>query len=203
MTAPDLAIQPTRRERKKQRTRRELAEAAIALFEESGYSNTTIEAIAARADYSVSTLFRHFQGKEDIVFYDFPDRLEELRAAFAHVDHGTAWTAIRDALMHNATRWDDDQGSFGEARVQLFHREPALYARYLALGLEWEQEMADLIAREPSADPDDHLTGPLLAGAAVLAFRVAWKAQLAQPHTRLADHLTKAFDLLETGILGR
>jgi AcrR family transcriptional regulator len=193
-------IEPSRRERKKQRTRRDLAEAAIALFQRNGYANTTIEEIAAEADYSVSTLFRHFQGKEDIVFYDFPDRLQEMRAAFAKVDHGTAWSAIREALMFNAIRWDQDEEDFGVARARLFHREPALYARYVALGLEWEQEMADLIAREPASDADDHITTPLLAGAAVLAFRVAWHAQLAQPKTKLADHLREAFNQLEAGI---
>lgn len=197
---PVEAIAPSRRERKKQRTRRDLAQAAVALFEAKGYADTTVEEIAAAADYSVSTLFRHFAGKEDIVFYDFPDRLEELRAAFAGADHGSAWTAIRVALSSNAERWNEDEGSFGQARARLFHREPALYARYVALGLEWEHEMAALIAREPAAMPEDPLTAPLLAGAAVVAFRVAWKAQLAQPGTRLAEHLARAFDALEAGL---
>jgi AcrR family transcriptional regulator len=196
-----VASELSRRERKKQRTRRELAEAAVALFEAKGYANTTVEEIAATADYSVSTLFRHFAGKEDIVFYDFPDRLEELRATFAQVDHGTGWEAIRRALMSNAQRWDEDQGAFGRARAVLFHREPALYGRYVQLGLEWEDEMTELLAREPTADPNDLVIRPLLAGAAVLAFRVAWKAQLAQPGSRVADHLTAAFDRLEAGLL--
>jgi AcrR family transcriptional regulator len=45
-----------------------LAEAALELFEERGYENTTVLDIAQRAGLTKSTFFRHFQDKRGVLF---------------------------------------------------------------------------------------------------------------------------------------
>src|SRR6266481_5109482 len=52
------------RERKKLRTRRALAEAALRLFTEKGFDTTTLEDVAEEAEVSKSTFFRFFPAKE-------------------------------------------------------------------------------------------------------------------------------------------
>ena len=56
------------RERKKARTRQEIVEAALELFEKKGFDETTIDDVAMAADVSPRTVFRHFATKEDLVF---------------------------------------------------------------------------------------------------------------------------------------
>ncbi|MGY5138836.1 TetR/AcrR family transcriptional regulator, partial [Streptomyces nigrescens] len=57
-----------RRERKKAATRQALADAALRLFLERGYDQVSIRDIAEAADVSTTTLFKHFPGKEALVF---------------------------------------------------------------------------------------------------------------------------------------
>jgi AcrR family transcriptional regulator len=52
------------RERKKLRTRRALAAAALDLFTRNGFDGTTLEELAAEAEVSRSTFFRFFPAKE-------------------------------------------------------------------------------------------------------------------------------------------
>jgi AcrR family transcriptional regulator len=47
---------------------RRLAEAALELFAENGYDDTTVMDIAARAGLAKSTFFRHFQDKRGVLF---------------------------------------------------------------------------------------------------------------------------------------
>src|SRR5580700_3220655 len=52
------------RERKKLRTRRVLADAALRLFTQHGFDAITLEALAEEAEVSKSTFFRFFPAKE-------------------------------------------------------------------------------------------------------------------------------------------
>lgn len=56
------------REKKKARTRDEIIESALSLFETQGFETTTIEQIADRAMVAPRTIFRYFASKEDLVF---------------------------------------------------------------------------------------------------------------------------------------
>ncbi|MGV0838131.1 TetR family transcriptional regulator [Mycolicibacterium thermoresistibile] len=58
---------PGLRERKKQRTRATLADAAVELFLRNGYENTTVDQIAAVADVSPRTFSRYFATKDAVI----------------------------------------------------------------------------------------------------------------------------------------
>lgn len=58
---------PNRMEKKKEQTRNRIIEVALKLFEEQGFSLTTMEQIADTADVAKGTLYNHFPNKESIV----------------------------------------------------------------------------------------------------------------------------------------
>jgi AcrR family transcriptional regulator len=71
------------RERKKQRTRDAIARAALELFAERGYQETTLAEIAEAADVSTRTIFAYFPSKEDILFCDYAAMRDALARALA------------------------------------------------------------------------------------------------------------------------
>ena len=56
-----------RRQRDKETLRGRILEAARELFAESGYEAVTMRRVAAKIDYSPTTIYLHFQDKESLV----------------------------------------------------------------------------------------------------------------------------------------
>lgn len=166
------------------------------LIEKKGFSATTIEEIAAAADYSTSTFFRLFADKEEVMFYDFPERLGELQAIFAN-PHGNAWQTIRHAFIDFAQRWDIEADDLGRRRARLFHAEPSLRARYFERNAQWEETIQELLITEFGDDAAERLSASLISGAAIAAFRAAWRVQIADDSLALVDCVRDAFDRLE------
>ena len=68
------------RERKKQRTRRLLIDAAVDLCLKQGYDNTTVEQISAVADVSTRTFSRYFATKDAVFIAVLDDLADEIAA---------------------------------------------------------------------------------------------------------------------------
>src|SRR5918995_4272700 len=64
------------RERKKQRTRQQIADTARRLFAERGFEQVTVAEIAREAEVAQATVFNYFPTKEDL----FYSRLEAFEA---------------------------------------------------------------------------------------------------------------------------
>ena len=63
------------RERKKQRTREDIAAAAMALFSARGFDDVTVADVARAADVSEKTVFNYFPTKEDLVVHRGAERM--------------------------------------------------------------------------------------------------------------------------------
>ena len=59
---------PTLRERKREKTRAAIVDAAMELFETRGYHGTTLADIAAAAEIGTRTFFSYFASKDDLLF---------------------------------------------------------------------------------------------------------------------------------------
>ena len=64
------------REKQKAGRRDAIVEAALQLFEQNGYEETTIQRIADRAELTVTTVYRYFRSKADFLV-ELNNRLED------------------------------------------------------------------------------------------------------------------------------
>jgi AcrR family transcriptional regulator len=97
---PSLDAMPDNRTRKKARTRLAIQDAALELFAEQGFEETTVEQIAFQADVSPSTFFRYFGTKADIILSDHDTQLLQLcEAVRSQPRHIGELEAMRRALQ--------------------------------------------------------------------------------------------------------
>ena len=165
-----------RRERKKRQTRARIRAAALELFAERGYRETTIATIAERADVATRTVTLHFPAKEDLLFADDPYTAESLARHLSGrgpgqdtLDAVRAWMCATMQAVDAAvgTGWDWRQRSL---RARLFMDDEDLRGRARAGYYELEQ----LVARGVGADldlPADALVPRLTASAVVGGLR--------------------------------
>jgi len=106
-----LATEPatSRRNRKKERTRSEIYEAAMRLFARSGFGAVTIADICREADVGRGTFFLHFPGKAALLHEFNRSVAEEFRASL-HEPRGSA----RDELRALVERMSIELAALGE-----------------------------------------------------------------------------------------
>lgn len=174
-----------RRERKKQRTRQALVEAAVRLFQEKGYEQTTVAEIAAAADVTARTFFLHFPTKEDVLLANAQVRadigLRVLAQRRPGEDAAEVLTRAVEEMIANTWRTDLPSGLAG-LRARLLVSSPAVQARLLQRLLAVQAELADALQR---AYPEelDRVDAAALVGAVTGAVGAAALASLRQGET--------------------
>jgi AcrR family transcriptional regulator len=154
------------RERKKLQTRRAIAAAALRLFAERGYEETTIADIAQAADVSPRTFFSYFPSKEDVVFAEIDERLAEVREGVAHRPPGeTPLESMRRIVFEMIEAIAAAHGEYGAIQIQLILDRPSLQARALKRMNDTEQHVVE---RLTELSPDlDEIDAVVIAGALV------------------------------------
>jgi AcrR family transcriptional regulator len=96
---------PSRRAANKARTRQQIVDAALDLFSEQGYDDTTVEEIARQAGVSPRTFFRYFETKERVLFFGREDFFAVLVASYLQQpDEGTDLELISRTIVELAPR---------------------------------------------------------------------------------------------------
>jgi AcrR family transcriptional regulator len=164
-----MVEKPGLRERKKQRTRQALIEAAVRLFEDKGYEHVTVAEIADAAEVSPRTFFLHFQAKEDVLLANADLRVDLALQTIAErrAEERLPELLVRAMDQMIANAWDSDLSSgLAALRTRLAASVPALQARLLQRYLTAQAELAQALQR---AFPDklDAITASALVGAMV------------------------------------
>lgn len=181
-------MQESRRERKKQQTKRLLVDTAIKLFGEQGYERTTVAQIAEAADVATKTFFNYFPSKEDVLFAGSERGDAALLGIIAgrRTGESIAELLIRVYEAMKADYLSGGIGSQGPAAmttyIHLIRTVPALQARALHNAFKLQQEMATaLLAVYP--DELDPISAAAVIGAMAGATQAAALKSLELGHS--------------------
>lgn len=144
------------RERKKLRTRRALAEAALRLFSEQGFDATTIDELAEEAEVSKTTFFRFFPAKEAAGIEAEAELWSAYLAALAERTFtGGVLAELQNAMIATVSGLDAGWDERYVATRRLIAAESALF-HYV----EWyratvKSQVIDCLAGKLRLEPDD------------------------------------------------
>ena len=169
--------------------RRRLQQAALELYRERGFDQTTTAEIAARAGVNERTFFRHFPDKREVLFSGEAELRAALEQGVAEAPEGLP---VLDVLRHAfraARHVPEGNRSFAEPRMKVIAATPALRERDLAKGASITESVAEALRKR--GVPDRLCL--LAAQTAWAAFAQAYTAWIADPSQSLDDHLIQAF----------
>jgi AcrR family transcriptional regulator len=149
------------RERKKQQTRETIQRAALRLFAERGYDQTTLADIATAANVAPRTIFAYFESKEDILLCEENGFLSQLKRRLDERPAGTTTVdAIREFL--SSIEHPDEEAKL---RKQVIAANPELQVKMRGRHAQLEPMLAESIAKDLGAEPGD--IRPLLIAASM------------------------------------
>jgi AcrR family transcriptional regulator len=170
------------RERKKQQTRRLLADTARRLFAERGFEQVSVAEIAREADVSEATVFNYFPTKEDLVYSGLESFEDELLAAVRERQPGeTILQAFGRFVLQprGFLAAGDEQAAARLLEIsRMIAESPALLARERRIFDRYTTSLTRLIADETRAAADD--PRPAVAASALVGV-----------HRALIDHVRR------------
>jgi AcrR family transcriptional regulator len=114
------------REKKKKKTRQAILEAAVRLFSEKGYENTSVEALAQEAGVAKGTIYSYFRTKSEIFLAFCEDEMDYVfNELLAKTDPETNLLAQLHTLFMGQFRYVTKHNDFGRifAREMIFPKE--------------------------------------------------------------------------------
>ena len=177
-------------------TRDRLVTAAFELFDEQGYDGTTVDEIATRAGAGRTTFFRHFGGKEEVVFPDHDELLRLVEARLATATPATLDVGLREAARIVLDHYLDE-GETARARYRLTSTVPALRSREVASVQRYQRLFAQHLQESYRDAADGPLRADLLGAAIVTAHNHVLRRWL----RGLAQDVAAEFDAAMTQVL--
>jgi AcrR family transcriptional regulator len=173
----------TLRDRKKERTRQSIVDAATELFTERGYDETTIADIAAAAEIGARTFFSYFASKEALLFPESDARVAATVAAIADKRPGDQPADVLLRALHDIGETSDEMvGPLASLRTKLIKTVPAVRRWGLQTQMDAQQEIARHLQAEFPDELDD-VSAAALVGAFVGAISGALMVLLLRPDT--------------------
>lgn len=143
--APLPTTAPERRELARQAVRERVAELAVAVFDQRGFDDVTVEEVAAEVGVSPRTFYRYFPTKEDAVLVDAALTGDLVRAHLQQHHAGAdPWAALRAALQPLVDIATSDNGRSLRA-IRVLLSAAALRARNSEKHAQWAVDLIPIL----------------------------------------------------------
>jgi AcrR family transcriptional regulator len=162
-------------------TEERLRAAAIELFADFGYEQTTVAAIAERAGLTSRTFFRYFADKKEVLFHGSSQLQELMVEALANAP-ATAGPieAMAASLAAVAGYFDDGRRTFARQRHAIVAANSELYEREVMKLSTLSAALAVALCARGIAGPD----AALLGESAIAIFHVTFRRWVARGERR-------------------
>jgi AcrR family transcriptional regulator len=147
-----------------------LQRAALELYSERGYDQTTVAEIAKRAGLTERTFFRYFADKREVLFYGAGMLQDRLVQGIEDAPDGLPPLAVVGAALESAAGPFEEVRDFSRRRQAIIAANPELQERELIKLAALAAALADALRRRGVPDPAASLAGE--AGIAV--FKIAF-----------------------------
>ena len=165
-----------------------LEQAALELYLERGFDQTTVAEIAERAGLTERTFFRHFGDKREVLFRG-DELAQSMVAELEKMPSSVPALAAVEAALTSASGFFEERRPVSARRQTVIDANPALQERELSKLESMAELIGAALRRRGVTEPAAALT----AHAGVAAFRVAFQRWLADPARRVfADHIREA-----------
>ena len=157
-----------------------LEQAALALFGESGFENTTVAQIAARAGLTERTFFRYFADKREVLFWGSRALQELMVDALVNAPPAAAPLEAVAAALDAAGAALQERFEFARNRHAVIVESAELRERELIKLASLAAALGDALRRRGTTGP----TATLTAEAGITVFRVAFERWVTEtaPH---------------------
>lgn len=164
-----------------------LQQAALALYTERGFDQTTVAEIAERAGLTERTFFRYFADKREVLFGGQGALLELLAEAIAAEPDSASPLDVVSSVLQQLAAFFADRRDGSRLRQAVIQANPALQERELTKRSALAAALADGLVKRGVSETTARLTAE--AGAAV--FYLAFEQWLADDEHDLA-HFVRA-----------
>jgi AcrR family transcriptional regulator len=171
-----------------------LEQAALELYLERGFDQTTVAEIASHAGLTERTFFRHFADKREVLFGGGA-LAEGLAAAVDAAPDATAPLDAVIAALESLSDFFAERQAHARRRQEVIAANPSLQERELIKLASLATAMAGALRRRGVTEP----AASLAAETGVAVFKVAFERWLDDARQRnLAQHIRESLDELRT-----
>ncbi len=186
--------------------RERLIDAAFQLFGERGYEPTTVEDIAERAGVGRTTFFRNFRSKDDVIFPDHEQLMEQIKARLATSTDSTALVAVAEAVRLVLLRYIEE-GERARLRYALTSRISVLRDREIASVARYQRLFREFIGAWMGQSEANALRAELMASSVAAAhnhvLRRWLRGDTAEPIEEVDRAMAQVVDLFSAAPAGQ